>query len=170
MALGGRVHLLLQHPLVGRADRVFRAAEDLGTRPLGLQERELGDGMADAALDPLGAERDLVVALALAPLLGAVGVSDGHADDRDRRMHAAEWRDARYPPARADDHFPADLLAEDAIRRTHVPASLGCDRRGLQPEPVLANRGRRLVHDRVVRSAPALERKVETRELELHPD
>src|SRR4029079_125994 len=90
MALGSRVHLLLEHPLVGRADRVLRAAEDLGARALGLPKGELGDGVADAALDALGAERDLVVALALAPLLRTVRVPDGHPHDRDRRVHPAE--------------------------------------------------------------------------------
>ena len=45
-----------------------------------------------APLDPLGAVRDLVVALAFAPLLRAVGVADRHAHDRDRRVDAAERR------------------------------------------------------------------------------
>src|SRR4051812_17567430 len=116
MAYGGLVHLLLQHPLVGRADRVFRAAEDLRPGALRLAERELGDGAADPALDPLGAERDLVVALALAPLLRPVGVSDGHADDRDRRVHAPERDDAGDAAPGADDHLAADLLAQDPVR------------------------------------------------------
>ena len=150
MALRGGVHLLLEHSLVGRADGVLRAAEDLGARALGLAEGELGDGVADAALDPLGAERDLVVALALAPLLRAVGVADGHAHDRDRRVDAAERRDARDAAAGADDHLAADLLAEDAVRRADVAAALRRDRRGLQAEPVLADRRGGLVHDPVV--------------------
>ena len=90
MAGRRRVHLLLQHPLVDRADGVLRAAEDLRTHPLRLTERELRHGRADSALDPLGAKRDLVVAGALAPLLRAVGVTDGHPHDRDRGVDAAE--------------------------------------------------------------------------------
>ena len=67
---------------------------------LGLAERELGDRAADAPLDPLRPERDLVVALALTPLLRAVGVADRHAHDRDRCVHAAERNDARESGAR----------------------------------------------------------------------
>ena len=51
MPLGGRVHLLLEHPLVDGADRVLRPAEDLRPRPLGVAEGELGDRAADAPLD-----------------------------------------------------------------------------------------------------------------------
>ena len=64
------------------------------------------------------------VAFALAPLLRAVGVADRHADDRDRRVHAAERDDARDAPAGADDHAAADLLAQDAVRRADVVAPL----------------------------------------------
>src|SRR5690348_12073872 len=124
MSLRRRVHLFLQHPLVGGADRVLRAAEDLRTRPLRLEEGELGDRMADAALDPLCAERDLVVALALTPLLGAVCVAHGHPDDRNRRMHAPERCDARDAPPGTDDDLAADLLAQDAIRGADVSAPL----------------------------------------------
>ena len=56
VARGRRVHLLLEHPLVDRADRVLRAAEDLRAGALRLAERELGDSAADSALDALGAE------------------------------------------------------------------------------------------------------------------
>ena len=59
------VHLLLQHSLVDRADRVLRSAEHLGSRALGLAEREFRDRAADAALDLLGAKSDLVVPGAL---------------------------------------------------------------------------------------------------------
>ena len=114
------VHLLLEHPLVDRADGVLRPAEDLRAHPLGLPERELRDRVADAPLDALRAERDLVVALALAPLLGAVRVADRHAHDRDRRVHAAERDDAGNAAARAHDHLAADLLAQDPVRRADV--------------------------------------------------
>ena len=100
MPLGRRVHLLLQHPLVDRADGVLRAAEDLRARPLGRLEGELGDAAADPPLDALRPERRLVVALALAPLLRAVGVADRHPHDRDRRVHAAERNDARESAGR----------------------------------------------------------------------
>ncbi len=155
MTLGRRVHLFLEHPLVGRRDRVLRAAEDLGAGALGFAERELRDGAADAALDPLGAERDLVVAFALAPLLRAVGVADRHPHDRDRRVDAAERHDARQPAAGADDHLAADLLAQDPVRRADVAAHLRRDRRRLQAEPGLANRRCRLVDDPVARSRAA---------------
>ena len=122
VARGRGVHLLLEHPLVDRADGVLRAAEDLRAGALGLAERELGDRVADAALDPLRAERDLVVALALAPFLRAVRVADGHAHDRDRRVHAAERDDARNAPPGPDDHLAADLLAQDPVRRADVAA------------------------------------------------
>ena len=170
MARGGRVHLLLQHPLVDRADGVLRAAEDLRAHPLGLAEGELGDRAADPPLDPLGAEGDLVVALALAPLLRAVRVADRHPHDRDRRVDAAERDDAGDAAPGAHDHLAADLLAQDPVRRADVVAALGRDRRRLEPEPVLADRTRRLVHDLVLGRAAVLEREVEARELELDPD
>ena len=79
--LGRRVHLLLQHSLVDRADGVLRAAEDLGAGSLRGLEGELGDAAADPPLDSLRAKGRLVVPLALAPLLRAVGVADRHPDD-----------------------------------------------------------------------------------------
>ncbi len=126
--------------------------------------------MADAALDPLGAEGDLVVALALAPFLRPVRVADRHADDRDRRVHAAERRDSRNPPPGAHDHLAADLLAQDAVRGADVAAPLGRDRRRLQTEAVLADRGCGLVHDPVAGLAALLEGEVEAREVELDVD
>src|ERR671924_88869 len=170
MSLGRGVHLLLEHSLVDRADRVLRPAEDLGVGPLREQEGELGDGAADPALDALGAEGGLVGVRALAPLLGAVGVPDGHAHDGDRRVHAAERDDAGDAASRADDDFAADLLPEDAVRRADVAGSFGRDRRRLQTEPALADRGRRLHDDFVLRRPPRLEREVEALELEVEPD
>ncbi len=95
MALGGEVHLLLEHPLVRRADRVLRAAEHLRSGSVRLAKRELRDGVADAPFDALLAERHFVIAFALAPFLGAVRVADRHADDRDRRV--ARPRPERRP-------------------------------------------------------------------------
>src|SRR5438874_472926 len=128
MPRGGLVHLLLEHPLVRRADRVLRPAENLRAGALGLEERELGDRVADAALDPLRPERHLVVTFALAPLLRAVRVADGHAHDRDRRVDASQRRNSWDAAAGADDDLAADLLAEDPVRRADVAATLGRDR------------------------------------------
>ena len=165
MALGRRVHLLLQHPLVGRADRVLRPAEDLRARALGLPERELGDRAADPPLDPLGAERDLVVALALAPLLRAVGVADRHADDRDRRVDAAERDDARESAGRcgrSPGRRSPRAGSGSASRRRR--ASSGVIVAAFSPSPCSRIAARRLVHDLVLRRAPVLEREVEARE------
>jgi len=48
-------------------------------------------------------------------------------------------------------HAAADLLPENPVRRADVVTAFGRDRRGLQPEPVLADRGRGLVDDAVSR-------------------
>src|SRR5581483_1003177 len=128
------------------------------------------DRSSDAPLDALGAERDLVVALALAPLLGPVCVAYGHAHDRDRGEHPAERDDAGDPAPGAHDHLAADLLAEDPVRRADVTAPLGRHGRRLQPEAVLADRGGRFVDDAVARLPPRCKREVVARELELDPD
>ena len=170
MARRRLVHLLLEHSLVDRADRVLRPAEDLRAHALGLAERELRDGVADAALDPFGAERDLVVAVAFAPLLRAVRIADRHAHDRDRCVHASERHDAGDATAGAHDHLAADLLSKDPVGRPDVARALRCDRGRFQPEPVLANRSSRLVDDAVARRATTLEGEVEANESELDAD
>ena len=170
MTRGRLVHLLLEHPLVDRAHRVLRPAEDLRSHPLGLTERELRDGVADPTLDPLRPESDLVIALALPPLLRAVRVPDGHAHHRDRRMHAAERHHSGNPAPGSDDDLATDLLAQDAVRGAHVARPLGSDRRRLQAEAVLANRSGSVVHHGVRRRAATLERKIEADELELDSD
>src|SRR6185295_18169992 len=104
---------------------------------LGELERDLRDAAADPPLDPLRAERDLVGAFTLPPLLGAVRVADGHAHDRDRGVHTAVRNHAWNAAAGADDHAPADLLAQDPVRRADVVRALGRDRRGLETEPML---------------------------------
>src|SRR5205807_7363018 len=136
---------------------------------LGLRDRELRARVADAPLDLLRAERALVVARPLTPFLRAVRVADRHADDRDRRVRPAERHDARNPPAGPDDHAPADLLAEDAVGRADVVRALGRHRRGLQSEPVLANRGGRFVDDGVLRRPAVREREIEALQLEVDP-
>jgi len=85
-------------------------------------------------------------------------------------VDAAERHDARDPAARPDDHLAADLLAQDPVRRADsVPALRrhgGC----FQSEAVLSDRCRSLVHDRVTRLAPVLEREVEAGQVEREPD
>ena len=163
---GGGVHLFLQHALIDRADGVLRAAEHLRARALGLAEREFGDRVADAALDPLRAQRNLVVALALAPFLRPVCVADGHADDRDRSMDTSHRNHPRNPPPGPDDDLAADLLAKDAVRRADVAGSFRCDRRRFQAETCLADRLRGLEDDLILRCAPGFEREIEAREVE----
>jgi len=164
------VHLLLEHALVDRAHRVLGPAEDLRAHPLGLAERELGNGVTDSPLDPLRAKRSLVVAFALAPLRRAVRVADRHANHRDRGMHAAERNHAGNAPAGADDDLPAYLLAKDPVRRPDVACDFRGDRRRLQAESVLANRCGCLVDDAVRGRAPILEGEVEAGEVELDSD
>ena len=175
MARGGGVELLLEHPLVDGGDGPLGPAVDarLAAHALGGAEGVLGDRAAGGARDLLGPERLLVVGalLALAPLLGAVGVLDGHADDRDRVVHARYGPDdARDPPAHAHDDLAVDLLAQDPVRGADVVLALGRDRRGLQPEARLAHRARGLVDDLVAGLAPLLQREVVRVELELHAE
>ena len=167
MPLVGCVHLLLEHPLVGRRDGVLGTAEHLRAGPGRVAEGELGHGAADGPLDPLGAERNLVLPFALTPFLCSIGLSDGHPHHRDRGVHAAERDDAGNAAPGADDDLPADLLAEDQVRRADVSAPLGRDGRGLQAEPVPADRRRRVVDDGVLRGAAVREREVVARKLEL---
>ena len=167
MPLGGRVHLLLEHPLVDRADGVLGPAEDFRARSLRVPERELGNGAADAALDPLGPIGDFVLALALAPFLRAVGVTHGHAHHADRVIGASDRYDTGNSPAGADDHVPADLLAQDPVRAADVVFPLRSDGGRLQSEPGVADRCGRLVNDGVLRCATVFEREVVARKLEL---
>jgi hypothetical protein len=169
MSLRRYIHLLLQHPLVGRAHRVLGAAEHLRAHLFGQAKREFRDGPADPPFNALRAESDLVVPFALAPLLRSVGISDRHADDRDRRVHAAERHDARDAAPRPHDHLPADLLAQDAVRRADVVAPFRGDRGGLEAKAVLSNRLSSLVDDPVLRRLPRAQREVVTGKLELEP-
>ena len=132
--------------------------------------RELGDGAADAPLDALGPERDLLLAVALAPLLRTVGVADRHAHDRDRGMHTAERNDAGDATAGPDDHLAADLLADEPVRRADVVLALRRDRRRFQSQAVLPDRSGGLVDDPVVGLPPRLEREVVAGEVELEAD
>ena len=136
---------------------------------LGQAKCELGDGTTDTSLDPLSPESHLVVTFALAPLFRAIRVADRHADDRDRRVHTAERHHARNAPTGPDDHLPADLLPQDAVRRADVVAALRCDRRCLEPETVRSNRTGSLVNDAVVGCPPGGKGEIETGEVEVQP-
>ncbi len=167
---GRLVHLLLQHSLVDRAHRVFRAPENLRVHSFCLPKGEFGDGVADATLDALRAQGDFVVSLSFAPFLRAVRVADGHADDRDGGVDSAERNDPRNAPSGANDDLATDLLAQDAVRRTHISGLLRRDRRRLQPETVLAHGCSGVEDDGVLGGAPVLEREVEAEKLELSTD
>ncbi len=148
----------------------FGPPKTFARHALGLSERELGDRVTDPSLDALRAQRDLVVARALAPLRRAVRVAHGHPHDGDRRVHASERHDAGNATARSHDHLAADLLAENPVRRADVAGPLRRHGGGLQAETVFANRLRCLVDDAVLRSAPSREREVEADEAELDAD
>ena len=169
MPCRGRVHLLLEHALVRRADGVLGSPEDLRADERGLSERKLRHRTADPALDPLGAERDLVVTLAFAPLLRPVSVADRHPHDRDRRVNAAERHNAGNASPGADDHLAADLLAEDPVRRADVLRPSGVTVAAFRPSPCSRIAWAASCTTRS-RSPPVLEREVEPWEIELDAD
>ena len=161
------VELLLQHPLVHRAHRPLRPAVHAAVDPRGGAEAVLGHRAADAARDPLGAERDLVAVLLLAALLGAVRVADRHANDGDRVVDAGHRRHARYAPPGPDDHLAVDGLAQQPVRAAHVVLALGRDRGRLEAEARLAHGRGGLVTTSLLGLAAVVEREVEVLELEL---
>ena len=166
MALGGRVHLLLQHPLEHRRHRPLRPAEDRGGVERRLAERVLGDLRADPTRDALRSHRPLVPAgERLAVLLGAVGLADGHANDPDRVVDAAERDHARQPAAAAHDHRGADPLAQDQVRAAELRQRVGC---GLEAVARLADPCGRVPDDSVRRSPPGGQRAVEALERDGH--
>ncbi len=73
-------------------------------------------------------------------------------------MHAADGKHAGNPPAGAHDHLAADVLAENAVRRTDVVSPFWGDRGGLQAEPVVCDSARGRVHHAVRRPPPVAER------------
>ena len=169
MALGRGVHLLLEHALVDRADRPLGAAVDAPVDRRRGAEAVLGHGPADAARDALGAEGDLVAVLLLAPLLGAVGVADGHAHDGDRVVDAGHRGHAGDAAPGADDHLAVDRLAQDAVGAADVVRALGRDRGRLEAEAGLghAPAAAAMTTSLSVR-APVVERQVVVLELDLH--
>ncbi len=85
-------------------------------------------------------------------------------------MDAAERHDPGNPTSGADDDLPADLLAQDAIRRADVARAFGSDRRRFQAEAVLLDGRRGLVHHLVLRRPPTLDRQVEAWKRDRFPD
>src|SRR6185437_2001875 len=168
----GVVQLLLEHALVDGRDGPLRPAVDHATHLLGGPEGVLRHRAAGRARDLLGAIRHLVGGAvgALAPLLGPVGVLDGHAHHADRVVHAGDRRDAGDPAPRADDHLAVDAFAHDPVGRADVVLALGRHGGGLQTEAGLLHGRRGLLDDRVGRRAAVLEREVVVLELELYPD
>ena len=170
MTLRRSVHLLLEHALVHRADRVFRTAEDLGAHRLGLSERELGDGAADARARSARCEmpprrRPCPHATPSRrtrrpPPCGRPRSANGHRRAGRHPEFVGPVRTITWPP-----------ISSRRIRFGEPTSSFpsGRHRRSLQAEPAVANRARRLVNDRVLRRAPALEREIEARQLELDP-
>ncbi len=173
VALGRRVHLLLEHPLVDGRDRPLRAAVDLALHRLGRAEGVLGHGAARRAGDPLGAEGDLVgrALVALAPLLGAVGVLDGHA--HDRRSGCGRRRSASTPGIRRPVRTMTLPSTSSRRMRLGEPTSSlpsGVIVAALSPKPALAHRRGRLVDDLVVGLAPVVEGEIVAVELELEAE
>ena len=138
--------------------------------PVRSASRRRTETATDGALDALGAKCCFCVAFPFAPLLRPVRVADRHAHDRYRRMRAADGSNAGDPPAGANDHLPADLLAENPVGRADVTGDFGCGRRGLQSQSCLANGCGCLVDDGVLRGPAIGEGEVVAREVELDSD
>jgi hypothetical protein len=62
---------------------------------------------------------------------------------------------------------PNGATPQDPVRGTDVARAFRGHGRRLQTEPCVANRGRRLVHDLVLRRSPGLQRKVVAGQLDL---
>ena len=137
VALGRRVHLLLEHPLVGRADGVLRPAEDLRAGALGEAERELGDrsGRCAARCARCGTRPRRRPRPRATP-----------SRRRRRRPPCARPRSARgrrrsgttpgmRRPVRTIT-WPPISSRRMPVRRADVVRALGRDRRRLQAEPV----------------------------------
>src|SRR5579875_350550 len=172
MALRRGVKLLLEHALVYRRDGPLRAAVDLAAERASAAERMLGNRPTDATRDPLGALSALLrISLrTLAPFAGSIGITHRHPHDRDREVSAGERRDARDVTAGADDHRAAYLLAQNPVRRANVLSALRRDRRRLERQAGCSYRRCGLVHDRIARAPPALQREVKALDREIQPE
>ena len=134
MARRGSVHLLLQHPLVGGADRVLRAAEDLRAGTLGLPEAnsatawQIRRSMRSVRTRPRPRLRPRATPSRRRRRRRPCGRSRSARD-------AAERDHAGNPAASADDHPAADLLAQDAVRRADIGAASGVTVAAFRPRP-----------------------------------
>src|SRR3954454_8589298 len=170
MALGGGVHLLLEHPLVDRANGPLRPAVHSAAELRGGAKGVLRHRAAVRAPDGLRPVRDLVAIRRFAPLLGPIGVADGHAAHDDGVVDAANGRHAGDAPPRPQDHRPVDRLADDPVGATDVVGALRRNGRRLQPQAGAAHLIRRLLADRVSGPAPVLQREIKSDELDLETE
>ena len=163
MVGGGRIHLLLQHPLVNGGDRPLGATVDPGVQLSGSAERVLGDRTAGVPRDSLHPVGDLLGGPRVAlPSLGrTVCVVNRHPHDRDGVVNAGHRRHPWQATAGPDDHLAVQLLAQDPVRGANVVGILGGDGRGLQPKTRLAHRGRRIDHHLIRGCAAIVEGEVE---------
>ncbi len=168
VALGRRVHLLLEHPFIDRADGVLGAAKDLRAQLRGMAKGVLGHGAAVPPGDLLGAVGDLVEPFALAPFLRAIGIAHRHTNHRDRRMDTADRPDARDAAAGAHDHRAIDPLAQDRVWAADIAPRLGCDRRGLEPKADRSHRVGGIVDYLVVSRAAVLQAQIEALERQVN--
>src|SRR5258708_28708001 len=170
MTRRGSVERLFEPALVHGADGELGAAEPLRLDALGVVDGVLGADAAGPAADLSGPVRPLVRLMALAPLLGAIGVVGRHPDHRDRGVDAGQRPDAWDAAPGPHDQAAVDVLAQDGVRAADVAASFWRDGRRLDPEPELAQRLGGGEHDLVAGPAALLEREVEVTLLDRQPD
>ena len=170
MARRGGVQLLLEHALVDRRDGVLGAAKDLGAMRRACWKANSATARQVRREIFARAVGDLVHRPALAPLLGAVGVVDGHAHDRDRRVDAADRPNAGDAPPGAQDDLAVDGLAQDGVGAADVARALGRDGGGLQAVAVPADRLGGLEDHGVPRAPAILERQVVPLDADGQPD
>ena len=120
VTLGRRVHLLLQHPLVGGADRPLRSAVDAA-----VDLRAVLNAYSATARQLerwITSVRCAISSLVLSPaaLLGAVGVLDGHPHDRDRMVDPG---DRAHPGIRRPVRTITLPSIASRIRRFGLPTS-----------------------------------------------
>src|SRR6266436_6055795 len=77
---------------------------------------------------------------------------------------------ARNPPARADDHPPVDLLAQDCVGATDVARTFRRDGRRLETVSAFAQRGGGIHDDLVPGLSTPLEGEVEVAPIDLETD